>query len=368
MNTSAQNRKPRPARTHRRTHQRGLTLVELMVSMALGLLVVLASTALLVSSKSTYTSQDDDALVRDTSRYAIENITRSVRQAAFENWDTEITNTTGLPQSPIVSIPNMTANLAGLDANTLTGSTSTAGIGDKTTTGVVNGSDVLAVRFFGVGTPDSGTVKVTSDSIKKGYGSVIDCAGFAIQQPTSQDTAEDDRGWSIYYVAKDANGEPELRCKYRADGGSTWSTVAIARGVESFQVLYGVDTNGDRTPNKFLTATEIDALDGTITYTETDAAKKKLEFNRKTYWKKVLVVKVALLVRGMQNVQGDTSGITYNLFGPDYSSANASNDTGSQIKVIDLDAGVRQRVRKVFEATIQYRNAAEGSGKATDIL
>ncbi|MBS1169431.1 MAG: pilus assembly protein PilW [Burkholderiaceae bacterium] len=368
MNIRAQSRKQQPVRTCRRDHQRGLTLVELMVSITLGMLVVLASTALLVSSKSTYTSSDDDALVRDTARYAIENITRSVRQAAFENWDTEITNTTGLPQAPIVSMPNMTANLSGLDANTLTGSSSTAGIGDKSTSNVVNGSDVLAVRFFGVGTPDSGTVKVTSDSIKKGYGSVIDCAGFAIQQPTSQDTADADRGWSIYYVAKDANGEPELRCKYRADGASTWSTVAIARGVESFQVLYGVDTNGDRTPNKFLTATEIDELDTHITYTETDTEKKKLEFNRKTNWKKVLVVKIALLVRGAQNVQGDTSAITYNLFGPDYSSANASNDTGTQIKIINLDASVRQRVRKVFEATIQYRNAAEGSGKTTDIL
>ena len=357
MKTHTFNRNEALAR-HDRQH--GLTLVELMISITLGLLVVLAATALLVSSKSSYVSQDDDTLVRDTGRYAIENIMRSLRQAAFENWDTE-TSASKTQQAPIVTQPKMTANLSGLDANTLTGSTSTPGIGDNTSSNVVNGSDVLAVRFYGSGAPDGG--KFTAKAIRDGYGSVLDCAGFAVSAPTSQSDAEAGRGWSIYYVAKDASGEPELRCKYRSDGGSTWNSMAIARGVESFQVLYGVDTDGDRIPNRFLTATEINALDSNITITATSEPEKTYEKNRKTNWKKVLVVKVALLVRGAQNVQGDVSGKIYNLFGSDYSDANASSDTGVKIKVADLDASVQRRVRKVFEATIQYRNAPEGSGK-----
>ena len=49
------------------------------------------------------------------------------------------------------------------------------------------------------------------------------------------------RGWSIFYVAANGDGEAELRCKYR--GASGWGADAIVRGVDSFQVLYGVDTD-----------------------------------------------------------------------------------------------------------------------------
>jgi hypothetical protein len=40
-----------------------------------------------------------------------------------------------------------------------------------------------------------------------GDGSAVDCAGFAV--------AAGEEGWSIFYVARNGDGEPELRCKYR---------------------------------------------------------------------------------------------------------------------------------------------------------
>ena len=354
--------------------QRGLTLVELMISMTLGLLVVLAATGLLVSSKSSYTTQDDDAVVRDTGRFALENIARSLRQAAFENWDKE--------DSPFVTSPEMKANLSGLDARTLIGSSGTAGMATESEAGVVNGSDVLAVRFFGAGSKTTGSIS------KDGYGSIIDCAGFGVSAPISQATAEEDRAWSIYYVANDASGEPELRCKYRgqkSDGTFSWNWVAIARGIESFQVLYGVDSDGDRIPDQFMTATQIDAKDASLNLEGATTELKQESKNKQTWWKKVRVVKVALLVRGSRNVQSNTSDdyedyyvkrvggakpdTIFYLFGSDYNTANASNDVGTTISVRDnLDTTVQRRVRKPFQANIQFRNVAEGSGKAKDQL
>ncbi|MEA5098214.1 MAG: PilW family protein [Burkholderiaceae bacterium] len=333
--------------------QRGLTLVELMVSIVLGLMVVLAATALLVSSKSSYTTQDDESVVRDAGRYALENITRSVRQSAFVNLDTETVANSGTLQAPITMTSTMSANLKGYDGKTLiSDSSATLTDSDVTSDGVVNGSDVLAVRFFGVGNKTTGSIN------KDGYGSIVDCAGFGVSAPTSQTTADADRGWSIYYVAKDATGEPQLRCKYRGESskGYGWSSESIVRGVESFQVLYGVDTDNDKIPNQYLTATQIDALDAAAAK---DNPGKTL--NEYTYWKKVVVIKVALLMRGEKNVQGDTSTMVFDLFGKAYSDANASNDTGSHIEVSKLDAQVKKRVRKLFETTIQYRNSATSS-------
>src|SRR5438034_11325590 len=94
-----------------RARQTGLTIVELMVSMTLGLLVVMAATALLLSTKSGYITQDEAARLQDTGRYALENIARAVRQAAYENWDKD--------DAPVVATSTLSANVAGLDAHGL---------------------------------------------------------------------------------------------------------------------------------------------------------------------------------------------------------------------------------------------------------
>lgn len=326
------------------SRQIGLTLIELMISMALGLLVVLSATTLLVSSKSAYVGQDSGAHIQDTARYAMETISRAIRQASYVNWDKE--------DAPITLLDVMSANIAGLDATTL--SSTSADISTPITgTSVVNGSDVLALRFFGTGA--AGAPDFTT----------INCAGFGISPPVSQNTADQDRGWSIFYVANDVNsGEPELRCKYYPDSGGAWKSESIATGIESFQVVYGVDTTGtDRLVDRFLTATQITALDNALVLVGADAAEKAKDKNRKTYWKKVLVVKVSLLARGAESARSDALTNEYDLFGKEYSTANGASDTGTVIKEVLLPVATRNRMRKVFSSTIQFRNASEGDGK-----
>lgn len=321
--------------------QAGLTLVELMISLTLGLFVVLAATAMLVSSKTMYTSQDDRSIIQDTGRYAIEAISRATRQSAYENWDKE--------SAPIIAEATMGANLAGLDANAL----KETEIGMDSPLGAaaaINGSDVLAVRFFGSGTGAQG------DS------TMLNCVGFGVPEPTSQNTAEEDRGWSIFYVT-DTNGEPELRCKYYSSEKGTWNSEAIARGVESFQVLYGLDTDGDGLMNQYLTASEIDDLDSTLVLVGADEDAKQKDKNRKTNWKKITVVKVALLMRGSQPARSDTLTGQYDLFGKDYADDHAATDIGTRIKEADIPVAVRNRVRALFTSTIQIRNQLKGSGK-----
>ena len=375
MNNYAQNRGgfSRPVRQH------GLTLVELMISITLGLLVVLAATAMLLASKSSYTTMDDDTVVRDNARFAIENITRSLRQAAFENWEKPETSfLPELPGAPINSRPKMSANLLGANADDLTFK-SEDGLTTYFTITSTNNNDILAVRFFGAGSPEKlDDPKVTATSIRQGgYGSIVNCLGMAVAAPTKQESAANDRGWSIYYVGQDASGEPVLRCKTRSENdASKWVDEVIARGIESFQVLYGVDTDDQylplktgetekkpnpeyRIPNYYLTAAQIDALDKVAA---TKPENKTKILNQYTSWKKVSVVKVALLVRGKKIVETGSETEPYYLFGEDYSTANAANDPGTTISVTSMDAAARRRVRKVFLGTIQYRSVGEGSG------
>ena len=74
---------------------------------------------------------------------------------------------------------------------------------------------------------------------------------------------------AVFYVSNDASGMPQLMCGYRPrdaankeilTAGTAYQAVSLISGVEVFQVLYGVDTNFDQTPDRFLSATEVLAL------------------------------------------------------------------------------------------------------------
>lgn len=324
-------------RCMRMPDQAGLTLIELMISISLGLLVMLAATALLLSSKYAYTAQDDGTRIQDSGRYAAEIINRSVRQAAYENWDRN--------DAPIVASAGISANIAGFDAHRL--NARTVGITSPVASDV-NGSDILAVRFFGSGTGDHGD------------GSMINCAGFGVAAATSQDSADEERGTSIFYVAKDASGEPQLYCKFY--GKSGWTAQALARGVESFQVIYGIDTDGDSLPNRYMNASALQALDDALVITGATAQEQAADRNRKTWWKKVVVVRTALLLRGAEKSRTDALTAQYDLFGSEYADLNASTDIGTRIIEAKLPESMRNRIRKIFATTSQLRNQASGSG------
>ncbi len=315
-------------------NQRGLTIIELMVSLALGLLVVLAATALLLSTKSAYSMEDDLTHINDTGRFVTETVTRSVRQSGYRNWDAD--------DGPMPTSADVAASIRGLDARSLKANTNDL---DVPLSSAVHGSDVLAVRFFGSG---SG----------KGDGTTVNCAGFSVGAPASGTTTEDLRGWSIFYVGADASGEPELRCKY--EGNSGWTADAIARGVESFQVLYGIDTDGDGIPNQLVNASAIDAMDDAQDAIKSSGATSALATKQPSNWSKVALVKVALLVRGAQNVRGDALTGRYDLFGSAYSDAQAARDPGTTIKDGELSTAVRGRLRKVFSFSIPVRQSNTG--------
>lgn len=317
--------------------QAGLTIIELMISLTLGLFIILAVTGLFISSKSAYASIDDAARVQDTGRYAIEIIRRAVHQASYENWDRD--------DAPVVAGSIYSADILGLDARSLQSNTPDI---QAALTKSINGSDVLAVRYFGAGAGSGGD------------GTVLNCGGFGVPAPTAENSVEGSRGWSIFYVAADKTGESELRCKYR--GKNSWTSDAVARGVESFQVLYGVDTDADGLPNQYVTASALNSLDVNLLLIGNDAQAKEFDKNKKTHWKKIVAIKVALLLRGTQKSRTDALSSRFDLFGMEYSNVHGSNDVGTLIKEANLPIGARNRIRKIFQQTVMLRNSSSGNG------
>jgi len=270
----------------------GLALPELMVALAIGLVLILAATGLLMLSRSTYLLTDDRARVEESGRFALDIVSQAVRQAGYRDWSAAGAVETAWPA------------VSGLDARSL--KDASAGINGPYGA-AVNGSDVLALRFDG----NSGG---SGDTVMK------NCAGASV--PANGPGA----GWSIFYLANDSVGEPELRCKYRTASG--WNSDALVRGVDGFQVLYGLDGS---TPRRHVSASVLSlAPDG---------------------WQRVSSLRVALLVRGSQ--AGPARSRRYELFGADYPDAA---DSGVRIDEAQLPAADRGLLRRIYGATIYLRN------------
>lgn len=309
--------------------QHGVALAEVMVSMALGMLVVLLACAMLVLANGAYRMHSENVWLNDGGHYALDVIGQAVRQSAFVNWDGET--------APGAYDATASAAIDGLDARSL--DRGSAGIAHPLAP-VANGSDVLALRFGGSG----GTAN--------GDGSAVNCAGFGV----ADSQVADARGWSIFYVASDAGGEPELRCKYRSASG--WGADAIVRGVDSFQVLYGVDldTPPDGVPDTYLNASAVNALDAGLVLAGATSDARQRDLNRKTYWKRVRTVKVALLLRADVHTRPDGMPVVYDLFGTAYADAHAGDDPGVRVAEQTMAPALQRRARRLFVALFQVRN------------
>jgi type IV pilus assembly protein PilW len=300
--------------------QLGLGLAELLVAIAVSALLLLMGAVMLVSANNAYTAQADGAAIEDGGRLALDLIGRATRQAAFVDWEraSDGENAGSPPQ------------VIGRDALALP--RNSAGI-DGATADAVNGSDVLALRFRGA------------------QGGAVDCAGFGVGQ------GED--GWSIFHVGRNAAGDGELRCKYR--GGAGWGSDAVVDGVDTFQVLYGLDTDvpPDGVPNEFVSASVIEQRDATLNLAGADPAARQRDLQRRTNWKRVVAVRVALLLHGAGSTGAHEPAI-FDVFGPGYSARFASEDSGVQIEEAPMPATLRLRERRLFTSTILLRNAMGG--------
>jgi len=74
-----------------RTHARGVTLVELMVALVLGLVVSGAALALFMTNKQVYTSSENLDRIQESSRTAFELMARDLREADGNPCSSEIT-------------------------------------------------------------------------------------------------------------------------------------------------------------------------------------------------------------------------------------------------------------------------------------
>jgi type IV pilus assembly protein PilW len=262
------------ASERRRGLQRGVTLVELMVAMAIGLVVILAASIALLAGRKLFSTDADVQAMQDSLRFTRYVVQSVVRQAGYADYAPD-----RLADGVAVVASHATlGHGAGPEDLDLVGATNAtvkstdSGVGVHDTDKVAQ-NDSLLVRFFGRSKADADTED----------GTIIDCLGNAQKGPSATPTAAD-RAWSFFYASVGGDGVPALYCKYRTDKGD-FTAEQLARGVEKFKVVYGHDADGDSVPDAWIDAKQIEAK------AKASGAQVNAE------WRKVVAVRVGIVVR-----------------------------------------------------------------------
>jgi type IV pilus assembly protein PilW len=290
-------------------------LVECLVASTLGITVVLAAIAVMQQANAAYIWQQENAAMEEHANYAIESIARAVRQAGYRDYVVPIAGYDAIAKGDFIR---------GADDRTMKASSKAL---EDLELNAINGSDVLAVHFSG--------------SAHAQDLSMINCAGFPVTRATSE---ANDMGWSIFYVAKNTIGETELRCKYR--GAQQWQSQALVDGVEGFQVLYGIDTDGDGFCNTTLNAKAID---------EHDSHNDVINQTQNSWWTRVVSVHVSLLLRAKNHANSPIKTEFFDLFGKEYSASFAQRDPGTHLSWKNIPLNAQSKFRRIVR-TVVYLN------------
>ena len=239
-----------------RESQKGFTIVELMVAMVLGILISGGVGAMFVQGSKSHAEDDRFLRMIENGRFAIDTISRDLRMITFwgEMLDpSSITNSLTAGEDCGLSLFDATESVAFNNPNqSLTQFDITSGA-CATQTGTVRSNTVqLAVKH------SRGTPITSGQGENVVYLRTNGVSGELIQYKaaTTPALAAGFQDWefdlSLYYV-RDESGEPYL-CRMNLSGlgfGAMTAGECLARGIEHFNVMFGIDTDNDAIPNTY---------------------------------------------------------------------------------------------------------------------
>lgn len=204
-------------------HQKGISLVELMVFMAIGVFISLVATRFLVASSRAFVAQNIDGRIQENAMYALNAISKNIRLAGFSG-DAPIS-------VDLLANHSICPDSDGDDNESVC-------VADQAD---FNGSDRIAIELVtrptGIGLSNTGGNACDGTSLSStGY---------------------------IHFVNSFWIGtEGELMCQsIRLDNGAALTqAIALIEGIDLMQVQYGIDTNSDGVADTYTSVSNFAAL------------------------------------------------------------------------------------------------------------
>lgn len=240
--------------------QIGLSLIELLIAMLISAFLIAGILQIFIGSKQTYSMQQNLSRLQENGRFALEFLERDIRMAGY--WDCLVQSTT-----------NTISDISGQD-----------NVG-------LNASDTLTLK-------GAYTEAITGSQV---CGDPVNTAATYYTGSSSTKT---------YTIIKCLNS---VNVGLTNDG----TTKCLIEGIENMQILYGVDTDGDMSPNSYLS-------------TPTSGVSVKSD------WDKVVSINISLLAVTLDD-NLTSQPIPYTFNGNTYTPPD-------------------RKIRRVFTTTIALRN------------
>jgi type IV pilus assembly protein PilW len=267
--------------------ERGVTIVEMMVALLIGLILIAGAVIVYSQSRTTYRTTEAVARLQETARYALDVIENEVRMANFWGLNSrpDYIQNRAAPADPLPTALNTAAagiNTCGANwaINIERYIQAADGYGTVISCQAFNnnpraGADVLIVRRANDQLPAAlaanrmyiqtsriqGTIFIPSAACTNPLDAACIPGGFAPPLSESHELVA-----NAFYISNDSTGNaglPSLRRK-RLIGGAGGAAIAdeeVIPGVEDLQVQYGLDNNGDGNIDRYVTPTGIDLTD-----------------------------------------------------------------------------------------------------------
>lgn len=277
------------------TMARGMSLVELMISVVIGMFLVAVMGSVYLGSKATFNAQDSVSHLQDSGRFAMDTMARDLRMSGFRGCMSQVRGT------PLTNLLNTPTALLYNFAEPVWGSRSSGGSWSPALGTPVSGlsplpaGDVLVVRRpvgsgwaltaqMAAGT-SAMSISATPNITKGDLLLAADCAGAVVLQATNDtpglsssvahltgvagispglSSADLGRGlahdaslWRmqtvIYYLAASVRrgGQVALWSYTNPSYDGNPSSVELVTGVERMAITFGVDSNADYAADKF---------------------------------------------------------------------------------------------------------------------
>lgn len=387
-----------PSPTYSSHCQRGMSLIELLVSLALGLAVLVGLSSVYVAAKQSFRFQETSGRLQEDATFALETIARDLRMAGFAGCR-GVEVTTGPVYAPSLSLATAPTAITGPNPLASVETTyATVTVQPMTPYNFVRGFDNVPSAMFASGSaPTSGTtdsiffsggsanavsvtgamalptssLSIATDTFGWGSGTtynliVSDClsssifagqiAGGGTQIDHSSamgNSADTFTGsaqygidalvmpieWNFYYVATRSGASTPSLYRVFYDGNARKAAQEIVTNVESMKLHYGENLNGKDSA----TGLACTLSSGGATCLPTlQADTWRTTAGAVTDWSRVVAVRIGLMmVSSDSKANSDTFIAAPPLLGASYSIPSGASSS---------------RVRKEFSTTVVLRN------------
>lgn len=347
------NRQTLPGRT-----QRGVTLVEMMVAMVVGLILLAGMIQLFASNNRAYRLQEATTVVNENARFALDQMQYDIRMG--DHWGGVESDSVTMDSGMGTVTNDCAGNAAAAVAAGVIGfeGAATSPLACIPAADYQANTDVLVLRYAAPNRIASGSLNNSTLYLRSAIGrrglifqgedkatlpADLKPANFTETNVFNEDpsAATYELRTVVYFIRRCASQDrgttgvcdaaddtiPTL-VRYRLQNMAMVAEDVIS-GVEQMQFAFGVDTDGDRSADVYQNATEVSTA------------------NR---WNRVVNVKMSLVLRGLERDVTFTDTTTYRLYG------GTSGGTVSYT----VPAADQQFRRKIYHATIQIRNMNRG--------